>query len=91
MLFLFKIRKEIFLANVSDAGLMEGTPMDLRKKQFGIVEGSKFGGGWHDRFFFNTIYHRKFKLWLMRKFIKSISISENKTSQPMETMFEYSV
>ena len=70
---------------------MEGTPMDLRKKQFGIVENSKFAGGWHDRFYLNTIIHRKFKLWLMRKFIKSIRISENKTSQPMETMFEYPV
>ncbi len=89
MLFLYKIRKEIFLANVSDAGLMEGTPMDLRKKQFGIIENSKLGGGWHDRFYLNTIYHRKFKLWLMRKFIKFIRISENKTTLPMETMFEY--
>lgn len=87
MVFLWKIRKMIYLANVSDAGLSPGAPMELRQKQFGIVEDSKFGGSWHDRFYLNTIYHRRFKLWLMRKFIRSLNISESKLSQPMEPLF----
>lgn len=89
MIFLWKIRKKVYLANVSDAGLSPGAPMELRQKQFGIVEDSKFGGSWHDHFFLNTIYHRRVKLWLMRKYIKALNISESKMSQPMEPMFEF--
>lgn len=88
MLFLWKIRKKIYLANVSDAGLSPGAPMELRQKQFGIVEDSKFGGSWHSRFYANTIYHRRLKLWLMRKYIKWLNIEENKETSPMEVLFE---
>lgn len=88
MVFLFRIRRKIFLANVSDTGVMKGAPMQLRQKQFGIVENSLFRGEWHDKYYLNTIYHRKFKLWLMRKYINALRIHENKLIQPVETLFE---
>lgn len=89
MIFLWKIRKKVYLANVSDAGLSPGAPMELRQKQFGIVEDSKFGGSWHDPLYTNTIYHRRLKLWLMRRYIKALNISENKMAQPLEPLFGF--
>jgi anaerobic magnesium-protoporphyrin IX monomethyl ester cyclase len=89
MWFLFRIRKCIFLANVSDAGIMAGSPLAAQQEHFGILRGVNFAGEWRTKFFMNTKYHRRFKLWLMRVFIKRLRVMENKLISPLDNIYEW--